>query len=64
MLTSRFFRKGKIVYIRVSNVRNDMIKKIIKIWYDTKNNMNMTRIHEYDKIVWIKKIHIKIYIIF
>ena len=23
----------------------------------------MTQIHEYDKIVWIKKIHIKIYII-
>ena len=30
--------------------------------YNTKNNINMTRIYEYVKIIWIKKIRIKIYI--
>ena len=35
-----------------------MIKKLKydkKIWYGIKNNMNTIRIHEYIKIIWIKK---------
>ena len=62
------------IYIRLDLVMLDIIwlydmnmnwtryKKIIKIRYDTNKKINTTRIHEYVKIIWIKK-YIKIYII-
>ena len=39
------------------------LKELPKTRYNMKNNINITRIHEYVKIVWIKKIRFKINII-
>ena len=37
----------QLYYIKI------IIKNMIKIRHDTKNNMNKTQIHEYIKIIWI-----------
>ena len=45
-------------YIKSDNIGHDTVKryrKIIKIWYNIENNMNMIWIYEYIKIIWIKQ---------